>query len=351
MNLIEYISELLVQNNEVNVPGLGYFVRERVNAYYDDREAKFFPPYHRVKFIPQAKDDDTFAHYIADKKNISLASSKYFTEKFIGKLKDDAAKGAFLFDGIGSFHTDQDQLVFKPNEKIAGDPSFYGFPPVSVNKAGVPVIEHAKPIFAQPVVTPIITAARAQTTEPGQYIEEQPERKKRKNIWLILLIVIVGLAATLFAVYELYPEVFDTLSSSYNKIIGKEAPVVPVVKPKVKPDTIKKAVPITDTVAKDTAVAVKRVSSEAINPADTAKTSRWDIIVDAFKKQETAITYVDQYKKRGINATVLLYAPGKYFVSAGSYPTRDEAEAARIKLVNAKKISETSYPLEIKPKK
>jgi len=115
MNLADYLSELLGLHDEVNVPGLGYFIRNRVNAYYNDTEARFYPPYHQVKFVPQPKDDDTFAQYVADKKNISLASSKYFVEKFIIKLREDASGGKFLFADLGSFQTDLDQLVFKPN--------------------------------------------------------------------------------------------------------------------------------------------------------------------------------------------------------------------------------------------
>jgi hypothetical protein len=122
MNIADYLSELLAQHDEVSVPGLGYFVRTRVNAYYNEKEARFYPPYHQVKFVVQQRDDDTFALYIAEKKNISLASSKYFSEKFVSKLKEDAMRGKYLFSDLGLFYTDQDQLVFKPNEKIATDP-------------------------------------------------------------------------------------------------------------------------------------------------------------------------------------------------------------------------------------
>src|ERR1700744_4003433 len=105
MNLADYLSELLSQHDEVSVPGLGYFVRTRVNAYYDEREGLFSPPYHQVKFTPQPKDDDTFVQYVADKKNISLASSKYFAEKFISKLKEQALAGKYLFADLGLFYT------------------------------------------------------------------------------------------------------------------------------------------------------------------------------------------------------------------------------------------------------
>jgi hypothetical protein len=104
MNLADYLSELLGMHDEVSVPGLGYFVRERITGYYNDSEAKFYPPHHRVKFVPELRENDTFTQYVADKKNISLASSKYFAEKFVAKLRDDASRGNYIFAGLGQFH-------------------------------------------------------------------------------------------------------------------------------------------------------------------------------------------------------------------------------------------------------
>ncbi len=163
MNLADYLSELLGQYEEVSVPGLGYFVRERVNGYYNDKEARFYPPYHRVKFLPQLKDDDTFAQYVADKKNIALASSKYFAEKFVSKLKEQALAGKYLFADLGLFYTDHDQLVFKPNDKIADDPSFYGYPPINIYKVTQLGDAHTQPAFVRPVTTPLIPVQPVQS--------------------------------------------------------------------------------------------------------------------------------------------------------------------------------------------
>jgi nucleoid DNA-binding protein len=351
MNLADYLSELLVQNNEVNVPGLGYFVRERVNAYYNDKEAKFYPPYNRVKFVSQIKDDDTFTTYVAHKKNISIASSKYFTEKFVSKLKEDAAKGAFLFEGFGSFHIDEGRLIFRPNDKIAADPSFYGYPPVNINKAAPTVfIEHHKPVLTEPVAFPVITAEPVQTVKAAQYFEEEPARKKRLGIWLILLIVIATIAVALFGVYQFFPKVFDKLTAGFNQTDNKNITIVNILKHRARSDTSKTLTTVADTAPKTTSL-VKPDPGEAV-AADTVKSLHWAIIVDAVKKQSDADTAVNRYRKEGVDAMILPNTPGKLFkVSAGTYSTRDEAEAARLKLVNTGKISKSSYPLEIKPQK
>ena len=181
MNLADYLSELLGLHDEVNVPGLGYFVRNRVNAYYNETEGRFYPPYHQVKFVHGPPKMKTFAQYVADKKNISLASSKYFVEKFITKLKEDASKGKFLFADLGSFQSDLDQLVFKPNERIPADPAFYGFPPVDLFKAAQPVpTDVKKPVLAPDLACYVSLPQRrlAPHHRHGPYIRRNITRKK-----------------------------------------------------------------------------------------------------------------------------------------------------------------------------
>ena len=54
MDLSYYLSEILEQQGEVNVPGLGHFAKVRVNGYYNDDEARFYPPYNEIQFDPLA---------------------------------------------------------------------------------------------------------------------------------------------------------------------------------------------------------------------------------------------------------------------------------------------------------
>ncbi len=91
MDVSFYIGELLKQHGEISVPGLGYLVLARVSGYYNEAEGKFYPPHHLVQFdLQQIEDDDTLTQHIADVKNISLASSKYFTEKYINTIKEES---------------------------------------------------------------------------------------------------------------------------------------------------------------------------------------------------------------------------------------------------------------------
>jgi hypothetical protein len=134
MDVGNFISDLLAQHGGVSVPGLGNFAHNRVNGHYNEREGKMYPPTCSVQFHPQLVEDETLAQYIADKKNISLASSKYFTEKYINNIKLQAqAEEAPLAD-LGWFYTEGDQLYFRPG--TGTDLSFFGYEPLSLYKLG-----------------------------------------------------------------------------------------------------------------------------------------------------------------------------------------------------------------------
>jgi hypothetical protein len=339
MNLADYLSELLGQHDEVSVPGLGYFVRERVNGHYNDREAKFYPPRHQVKFVAHPKEDDTFTQYIADKKNISLASSKYFTEKFISKLKEDALKGKYIFADLGLFQTDHEQqLIFKPYDRIAGDPAFYGYPSVDINKLGQQTNgSQTKSAFIETKTVPAATPEPVEVVEQQQYFEEETEEKRGANIWLVVLLVISIVALTIFGIYEFYPSAFNKISAAYHRMTGREVVVIH--------NTVKKAVQATDTTVK--------TIIPATQAADTVNHSRFEIIAEKFRQLARANAEVIRLRSAGLAARILLDAPGPFIkISVGTYPTYAEADSARLALMKAGKLSKhTDEPLEIKPPK
>jgi hypothetical protein len=354
MNLADYLSELLGLHDEVNVPGLGYFIRNRVNAYYNDTEGRFYPPYHQVKFVPLPKDDEIFAQYVADKKNISLASSKYFVEKFITKLKEDASKGKYLFADLGSFQGDQDQLVFKPNERIPADPEFYGFPSIDIFKATQPLSADTKrPVLApdQPAAAPAPTVA---TTPPPpraihspEYYEDEVEveQKRRVNVWLILLIIVALLGLAAFGVYKFYPQAFDKIKVEYNKLTGKPADTAAVVRhesKEIKKDSAKKTMPATDT--------AKKAAITVVKP-DSLKLPTFEAIAEETRRRSLADARVTQLKSLGFDAHIVQNAPGPLIkISVGSYPTWGAADSVEKKLLKSGVIKMYHVPLDIVPK-
>jgi len=136
MDVANYLSELLGQLGEVNVPGLGYFVQSRLNGYYNEANDTFYPPKNKVQFDPQYMEDDVLIQYIADKKNISLASSRYFTEKYITNIKQEAQLKDMPLADLGWLYTDKAHIAFRPVEVMVNDASVFGYPEIKLSKLG-----------------------------------------------------------------------------------------------------------------------------------------------------------------------------------------------------------------------
>jgi hypothetical protein len=253
-----YLGELLMQQGEVSVPGLGYFVQARISGYYDENERKFYPPYHQAQFDVQSIDDDSLAEYIAVKKNISVASAKYFSEKYITNLKQQALIDEVPIGNLGFFYTELTQLTFRPAEKIIDDTIFYGFEPVSINKTSdvKPAEERPKvelnypPRILQKPVTPIPTPAQPVYHDDEVGIspeffdpdEEETATRGPLRLIFIILIAIVVIVLGVFALYRYQPDTFAKMVFWKQK-----AKVVDTIKPK---DTTK--VKVADTIKTDT---------------------------------------------------------------------------------------------------
>jgi hypothetical protein len=356
MDIANYLSELLGRHNKVGVPGLGSFTQVRVNGYYNSAEGKLYPPGYQVQFSPDRFDDDTLVEHIAQKKNISLASSRYFTEKYITTLKQDAAIKEVPFASLGWFYTNNGEIAFKAGENHNEGPEFYGLAPIAIKKLNQP--EPEKPV--QPLPFTVVPQSTTPTTTPAPtadqpevYEDEEVEETKRSTSpWLIALIILVIIAAAAFGLYKYNPALFN-----FIKQPAKQGTEHPKTQPAATADSVDKdsnktAAPILDTASKaiskpDTALKKKAVA------ADTTSKPEYVIFAGSFKTQTKSDEAVKIYKSVGVDARTW-HAPGsgkRIKVIIGSFATSAEAEAERLKLIKEKKISKDSYSQEINEKK
>jgi len=385
MDVANYLSELLGEHSEVNVPGLGYFVQVRLNGYYNAEDGAFYPPRHEVHFDQQFMDDDVLlAQHIADKKNISLASSKYFTAKYIDNLKKEALKGDVPLADLGWLYFDQ-RIRFRSSGALVNDPAFYGYPKIALSKlSGTSIFEqldNAQRTTRQPSVpvTPVHVFNDEQITRPAAFIPQpeaatpsaaayvpQPEyitpagdqeefvfrgktfvdrEANRRSPWIyvIILLAIIGIAFLgLFCLYKFKPVAFHRMMGDKPapislRVLTKHDTLKtakPAAKPAVKPDTVKKApAVINDTTDKTEKVVIN-------GPIDTLAQIRFELLGGAFKTANLANTAIKNYKKLGIDARILKHSTGTLFkLTLGTYFTRTEAVDARQAILNTKKIS------------
>lgn len=361
MDVGYFISELLGQHGDVSVPGLGYFVHTRVNGYYNDSEATFYPPRYSVQFDPQFIDDDTLPQYIADSKNISLASSKYFTEKYVTGLKQQAATGEVAISNLGWFYTEGAKLVFRPNNELDTDPEFFGYPVIKMHKLSKQVAVIQQDSYSTAAVGSYQEPKEAtqqfeSNDEHEAYLVELTKKKRTKNI-----ILFVGLAALFTGlIYYLYNR-YDRSVFNLEKPAGtrradtaaqpKNVVVIPDSANTQPDDSIKivkfdsaqkQAVPQKDTAA-------VKPAATAVAPAvkDTIAGPHYEILGGSFSNVKEANTAIGNYKKLGFEAHILENVPGrKRKVTLGSYATRAEAIAAQQKILATKKIKAASIYIQ-----
>jgi hypothetical protein len=200
MDIAYYVSELLGELGEVNVPGLGNFTQRKIDGYYNEEEAKFYPPAHAVHYTPNFAEDDILAEYIAEQKKISLASSKYFTEKYVNSVKQEAILKDVPLADLGFIRFVVHEFHFKCEGAWASDPAFFGYPQIAVKKLGSSLVIHQaeaieqapvqellppalqeEPVQEPDIVTPVETIHEAESTElpvaeiPQEFPEEGTE--------------------------------------------------------------------------------------------------------------------------------------------------------------------------------
>jgi nucleoid DNA-binding protein len=372
MDLSNYVSQLLQQHGQLNVPGLGFFVHLRKSSYYDNETGTLYPPYYETTFAPPHSDDEDniLLNYVAETRNISPTSAKYFIDKYADNIKAKAAAGEFDFEGLGSFSiNERSALVFKSHqaETVYNSP-LYGLPPVKIQKlvneiqpveeeAEVPAVIVPEPtpeVIPNPVPEPVVTPAPPITvneiyakpvnvkTEPAQappvHEEEVEEQPKSKAIyWIIAVLIIAAIAG--FLAYQ-------------YKIINFNGATVVKLQQKAQPAPAKADTNSTriDTSALAPAAAKADSTVKAAQPVVHAAPilgeipkDTWLILGGSFNNYANAIRAVTNYRALGHPEARLLDSVQRkeffvYKIVFGYQPTKQQADSVRLEILKPRTI-------------
>ncbi|PJJ84587.1 HU domain-containing protein [Mucilaginibacter auburnensis] len=359
-----YLSELLMQRGEVKVPGLGVFSQARMSAYYDENAHLFYPPYNKVQFEAKADTADTeLAEYLVDEKNISFASAKYFIEKYIVNLRQQAIVADVPLANLGVFSIEHGELSFKANNALGTDAELFGLAPVQIFKADA-IPDATKTLTAQVVLYPPAPnqeiEAQAPVEEQEEIIEhtdednsiqpphdesysafpdDEEEQERSRGPWraiLITTIILAVLAGGLFALYRYQPATFAQLQFWKNN-----TPDTPV---KARPSTI--VIPGIDSLHTDS---VKKALDTTAKVADTIKTKRFELISGkGFKNLWGAGEALKKYRAMGFTDARLLedFQGPLIKISIASFSSLSECEEMRLRLIKEGKLTRGARTIE-----
>ena len=147
--LAKMIRDVVLEKDEVALPGLGVFVAEFVPASFSDKGFTINPPYKRLTFRQEVNaGDDTLIRMYAEANNIGEDAAARIVNDFLAGLKDILmVRKSVVFPELGKLRaTKENNFFFIADENLDIYPEGFGLEPVSLKTHQEAVSEVAETI-------------------------------------------------------------------------------------------------------------------------------------------------------------------------------------------------------------
>lgn len=305
MEIKDYISSLLYDNDCVIIPGFGAFVSEYKPAYMNESGEVLFPPSKEISFDSKLKNNDgLLMNSISASEGISSNAALKRIEEFRDNILFRLEKGEVVeLEGLGSIKLDESRKAVFESET---DKNFlldaFGLNPASLKK------DEPKPAPAGPKLAPA---------------EPKPEKgqEKKSRAWMFFLLIPV--AAIVVFLY-LYFGNQDKVPENHQPAIENNPVQLPEAEKEPADSSVVNQL---DTVQKPAAEIPEPVKKDSVPVANSA--GKYYLMGGSFSAKENADKYMDKVEKMGYHP-VYLGKQGEFFVVAvGLYNTYEDADAAR----------------------
>jgi nucleoid DNA-binding protein len=133
--LSKMVKELILDRDEVNLPGVGTFVAELVPATFSDKGYTINPPYRRLYFVQSQETGDTaIAELYSKSNNVEESKAKKIIIDFLSEMMEVLKeKKVIIFPGLGRLRaTRENNFFFVADEDLDIFPSGFGLEPISL---------------------------------------------------------------------------------------------------------------------------------------------------------------------------------------------------------------------------
>lgn len=203
--LSKMVAELILDNDEVSLPGIGVFVAEMVPASFSDKGYTINPPYRRLSFRQKQENDTLLVDLYADTNRLTPKDAGSILSKFLGELREILIeKKTVVFPGLGRLRaTKENNFFFVPDENLNIYPEGFWMQSLSLKTHEETAEEIASaveslgdmlaasvaapveaPVTAEPVVEdtpepvetpePVVEEVPEPVEEPAPVVEENP---------------------------------------------------------------------------------------------------------------------------------------------------------------------------------
>ena len=321
MDIGLYIVELLREQDEINVAGLGTFMKIRLAGSFNSSSNEFYPPTYQISFKESEISDLSLVQFISVQKNLSDTSAEELIKKFSeGLLEVLKSSDSVEIEPIGFLRKKNGKIILIPAGSFGVPDHFFGLKPVSElnNQVYLPVEEEIP-----------VTKLSEDIAE-----EEEYEEINKTRSWVILFISFIAFLIAISALYYLNSDFNSFIKnksagifSSTNKV-EQAAPEL-IDSTKISSDKLNNVVDsasiVSDSLQQqtDTAIAGGNVS-DILCPIEVVN---YELIIAAFSIKTEAEMYIKQIGTKGIQAKIVENMPGKKLkISIGTFLDEESAQ-------------------------
>ena len=141
--LSKMIEELILDHDEVSLPGIGTFIAEYTGASFSDKGFTINPPYRKLSFRSREKSSDLLVDFYSSSNGIEKSEARKVITSFVSEMKDILLKKkVMVFPGLGRLRaTKENILFFVPDEELDIYPEGFGLTPVSLKRHGEETVD------------------------------------------------------------------------------------------------------------------------------------------------------------------------------------------------------------------
>ena len=133
--LSKIVKELILDNDEVALPGIGSFIAEIVPSVFSDKGYTINPPYRRLSFRQKGSGDENMViDFYAKCNNIDTPTASRIIREFLEEMRHVLeTKKSIVFPGLGKLRaTKENYFFFVADEDLDIYPEGFGLEPISL---------------------------------------------------------------------------------------------------------------------------------------------------------------------------------------------------------------------------
>lgn len=181
--LSKIVKELILDNDEVALPGIGSFIAEIVPSVFSDKGYTINPPYRRLSFRQNGSGDENMViDFYARCNNIDTPTASRIIREFLEEMRRVLeTKKSIVFPGLGKLRaTKENYFFFVADEDLDIYPEGFGLEPISLKThEETPAEVSATMAALRSILNP--EEAEEATTAPAEVNAEVAETDQEKN--------------------------------------------------------------------------------------------------------------------------------------------------------------------------